>query len=110
MSPRGNGAVPSTPGVSREELERLHQAHSHKLLDLEAEHEKSVNTLNVELDSARNKIDELEGAVARKAMEVQFLEQEQDDHTDEIKRYVPHPFWSLAAILLAIALIRISYN
>lgn len=52
LSPQGNGKAThdAEPGVTREELERLHQAHSHKIMDLEADHAKAVEALKNQLE------------------------------------------------------------
>lgn len=74
--------------VSRDELQRLHEAHNLKIHDVQAEHERSIRALREELEVALSKADELQQEVARKAMEIQYLEQDQDEHQDQITRYV----------------------
>jgi DNA repair exonuclease SbcCD ATPase subunit len=90
-SPKANGngvAHLPSPGVTKEELQRMHEAHNLKLHDLQAEHEKALKALNEELDKSHSKADELQQDLARKAMEIKYLEQEQDDSQDQITRYV----------------------
>jgi chromosome segregation ATPase len=88
-APKVNGtAAPSDSGISREELIKLHEAHNLKLGDLKAEHEKEQKALQEALDHALGKADAHQQEVARKAMEVQYLEQEQDELNDEVARYV----------------------
>lgn len=54
QSPPANGKAGYTNGsVSREELERLHQAHSHKVIDLESAHEKAIQALREQLEEVR---------------------------------------------------------
>jgi len=88
-APRTNGAVhPASPGISEVELQQMHQAHNLKLHDLQAESEKATKVLKEELEKATCRIDELQQDVARKAMEIQYLEQEQDEKEDLIIKYV----------------------
>ncbi|KAG6888840.1 hypothetical protein C0992_007398 [Termitomyces sp. T32_za158] len=85
----GHGVVPQiSTGASKEELQRLHEAHNLKLHDLAAEHEKIIKVLKVELEAAHNKTEELNAEVQRKVMEIQYLEQDQEENQDQITRYV----------------------
>ena len=85
----GNGAVhPPSPGVTKEELQLMHEAHNLKLHDMQAEHDKAFKALQEDLEASRTKGDELQQEVGRKAMEIQYLEQEQDESQDQITRYV----------------------
>ena len=74
--------------ISREELQRLHEAHNAKLHDVQAEHDRALRTLREELEIARVKADELQQEVSRKTMEIQYLEQDQEESQDQITRYV----------------------
>lgn len=85
----GNGAPQAqTSGVTKEELQRMHEAHNLKVYDLEAEHEKALKTIREELEARHAKVDELQLEIDRKTMEIQYLEQEQDDSQEQITRYV----------------------
>jgi transcriptional antiterminator len=87
----GNGAAAdaSPAGVVTDEmLRQVHEAHNLKLGDLQAEHEKSTKALQQQLDDAQKKIGDLGAEVSRKAMEIQFMESEQDDHSETVTRYV----------------------
>jgi chromosome segregation ATPase len=90
-SPKGNGNgaahIPS-PSVTREELQQMHEAHNLKVHDLQAEHDKAIKALQEQLETALSQGEGLQQDVARKAMEIQYLEQEQDEHQDQITRYV----------------------
>lgn len=87
-SPKTNGvAQPLSPGVTKEELQKLHEAHTLKIRDLQAAHEKGLQALKDELEAAQSREDELKQDVARKAMELQYIEQEQDEGQEEITRY-----------------------
>jgi chromosome segregation ATPase len=87
-APKTNGnAAHGDTGVSKEELQRLHEAHNLKIHDLKSDHDKALQALREELESALQKTDDKSQEVARKAMEVQFLEQEQDELNDELARY-----------------------
>ncbi|KAJ7103667.1 hypothetical protein B0H15DRAFT_228317 [Mycena belliarum] len=84
----GNGAVapPQSPGITKEELQRMHEAHNLKVHDMQAEHEKAIKALKDELEAAETKVDGLNAEVARKAMEIQYLESDQDDTQERITR------------------------
>ena len=84
-----NGSTqPQQQTVTKEELTKLHEAHNLKIYDLQAEHEKALNTLREEVEVAKTRAGELEQDVGRKAMEIQWLEQDQDDNQEQISRYV----------------------
>ncbi|GBE78236.1 predicted protein [Sparassis crispa] len=86
-SPRSNGAAHArASSVTREELQRAHEAHNLKLHDLQAEHDRSIRLMREELEIALAKADELQQEVARKAMEIQYLEQDQEENQDQITR------------------------
>ena len=91
-SPKANGtngtAQPTSSGVTKEELQRMHEAHNAKVHDMQAEHDKALRALKDSLDASISKSEELQDDVARKTMEIQLLEQEQDESSDQITRYV----------------------
>ena len=74
--------------VTKEELTKMHEAHNLKIYDLQAEHEKALNALREEAEVAKFRVGELEQDIGRKAMEIQYLEQEQDESQEQISRYV----------------------
>lgn len=109
-SPRSNGNVVSqpvtSPGVTKEELAKLHEAHNLKIYDLQAEHEKSAKHAREELETAYNKISELQQDITRKAMEIQYLEQDQEESQEQITRYVRFfGFKGFVGALVAFAMI-----
>lgn len=86
---KGNGIVPSdSAAVSKEDLQKLHEAHNTKLHDLEAQHERAVTSLRGDLDTAVGRSEELQGEVDRKSMEINYLESEAEEKDDTITRYV----------------------
>lgn len=89
-SSRSNGNVISqsatSPAVTKEELAKLHEAHNLKIYDLQAEHDKSAKHARDELEAAYNKISELQQDITRKAMEIQYLEQDQEESQEQITR------------------------
>lgn len=88
-SPKRNGnAHSSGQAVSKEDLQRMHEAHTLKLNDVQAEHEKALKTLREELEVARAKSSELSSDVERKELEIGYLEQDQEEKDDQITRYV----------------------
>lgn len=87
-APKANGATQASSGITKEELQRMHEAHNLKMGDMQAEFEKTLRALKEDLDSAQNKSSELELEVNRKGMEINYLESDQEDQATEITRYV----------------------
>ncbi|KAG2159717.1 uncharacterized protein EDB93DRAFT_1111642 [Suillus bovinus] len=86
-APKNSGAMsPSLTMVTREELQRVHEAHNMKMHDVVADHERTVRDLRNEIDGFQNKLDEVHQDIARKSMEIQYLEQEQEEGQDSITR------------------------
>jgi chromosome segregation ATPase len=106
-APKSNGAAQaSSTGVTKEEIQRLHEAHNLKMNDMQAEFEKTVKALKEDLGAARAKASELELEVDRKTMEISYLEQDQEENQDQITRYVKlYGFKSFLGVLLALAFI-----
>lgn len=88
-SGKSNGVVATgSASVSKEDLQKLHEAHNMKLHDLEAQHERTVTSLRSELDETVSRTDELQNEVGRKSMEINYLETEAEEKEDTITRYV----------------------
>lgn len=106
-APRSNGAVhASTTTVTREELQKVHEAHNLKMHDLQVEHAHVVRTLETEVRTLQTRLDEVQQDVARKSMEIQYLEQEQEESQDSITRYVKvFGLQSLFGVVIALAVI-----
>lgn len=86
---KSNGSAHQrSASVSRDDLQKLHEAHNAKMHDLEAEHERAIRAMREELEITRVKADDLQQEVARKMMEIQYLEQDQEENQDQITRYV----------------------
>ena len=86
---KGNGVVPTgSAAVSKEELQKLHEAHNAKLNDLEAQHERAVTSLRSDLDTNVARTGELQNEVDRRSMEINYLESEVEEKEDIITRYV----------------------
>ena len=86
-SPKPNGAAqPASSGVSKEELAKLHEAHTLKIYDLEAEHEKKLKAAIAELEEWKEKNKQLMAEVERKNMEIKYMEQDQEESQNEITR------------------------
>lgn len=83
----GHARTESGP-VTKEEIQKMHEAHNLKMNDLRAEYEKELRELREELETVNGKTKELESEVSRKAMEISYLEQEQEESNDMITRYV----------------------
>ncbi|KAG2075044.1 hypothetical protein BDR04DRAFT_1006665 [Suillus decipiens] len=106
-APKNNGTMsPSLTMVSREELQRVHEAHNMKMHDVLADHERVVRDLRNEIDGLQNKLDEVHQDIARKSMEIQYLEQEQEESQDSITRYVKvFGLQSVFGVVIALAVI-----
>lgn len=86
---KGNGvATAPSASVSKEDLTKLHEAHNLKVHDLEAQHERAVQDLRGELNSAVTRTGELQNEIDRKTMEINYLESETEEKDDTITRYV----------------------
>ncbi|KAH7870750.1 uncharacterized protein C8R40DRAFT_1162989 [Lentinula edodes] len=85
-APKGNGSVPQSPGVSREELQRMHEAHNLKMNDLIAHHEKEMKVIKEERDNSLQSAREADERCSAKAMELHLLESESEENGDEITR------------------------
>ncbi|KAK7064336.1 laminin-like protein epi-1 [Favolaschia claudopus] len=70
----------------KEELQRMHEAHNLKVGDMQADHEKAIKGYKDELEASLTKVDELNAEVARKAMEIQYLESDQDENAERVTR------------------------
>ncbi|KAF9229141.1 hypothetical protein BS17DRAFT_688858 [Gyrodon lividus] len=107
VTSRSNGAVhASATTVTREELHKVHEAHNFKMHDMNAEHERVVRALRVEVDALQTRLDEVQQDVTRKSMEIQYLEQEHEESQDSITRYVKvFGLQSLFGVVIALAVI-----
>ncbi|KAL4242122.1 hypothetical protein ABKN59_001888 [Abortiporus biennis] len=86
-SPRTNGSAHArTSSVTRDEIQKLHEAHNLKIYDLQAEHERVLRDLRAELEASQSKADGLNQELQRRAMEIQYLEQDQEESADQITR------------------------
>ena len=108
-APKTNGsAQPASPGVTREELARLHEAHNLKMGDLQATHEKAMRAMQDELEKARQSIATLQADIDRKDMEINVLEQDQEESTDMITRYVR--FFGFRAFVVGAGALLVVYG
>lgn len=103
-----NGVAHHAPGVTKEELQRLHEAHNLKMHDLQAEHEKIVKALKLELEASESRRTDVLQEVERKKMEIQYLEQEQEDNQEQITRYVG--FFRLKGFIAAAIALAVIYG
>jgi chromosome segregation ATPase len=85
MSPKPNGNAP-TPVVPREELQKLHEAHSAKLSELEADHQKALEDLEEQLRAMKENYEAANAALQSKMLELQFTETEKQDLESELAR------------------------
>jgi len=90
-SPKRNGlaaAAAAAETVTKEELERMHEAHNLKMNDLQAQHDKEIRGLKEQVEAALAKTSEAEQDLERRKLEISYLEQEQEENQDQITRYV----------------------
>lgn len=88
-TPRSRGHGRSGSGaVAKEEIQKMHEAHNLKMNDLQADYDKKLKELREELEAANGRTKELETQVSQKTMEVSYMEQEQEEMSDTITRYV----------------------
>jgi conserved oligomeric Golgi complex subunit 6 len=85
MSPKPNGNAP-TPMVLREELQKLHEAHSAKVSELEADHQKALQGLEEQLRAMMENYEGANTALHSKTLELQFTETEKQDLESELAR------------------------
>ena len=74
--------------VTKEEIQKMHEAHNLKMNDLQAEYEKKLKEMREELVASSEKMKDLESEISRKTMEISYLEQDQEEANDTITRYV----------------------
>ncbi len=82
-SPRN---TPARTGVSKEEIEKLHQAHNMTLMMVEAEHKKEMEALKKQIARLEELVNEAQGERDRKELELTFVTQEKSDLEDEVKQ------------------------
>jgi len=88
MSPRKdtNGALPGSSVVTKEELQRMHEAHNLKVYELESSHEQMVKELTKKLEAATQLANDQQTLVERLQMEVNFVEQSAEENEDTLKQ------------------------
>ena len=89
-----NGTV---PGVTKEELQRMHEAHNLKVYEMEATHEQAMKVMKEQLEAAAAVAEEHKAMAERLQMEVTFAEQSAEDSENDIKQYVRVRFLLLSA-------------
>ena len=68
---KSNGATPAREtAVTKEELQKMHEAHNLKLGDLQAQHDRELRVLRDELDKALAASDDLNRQINQKVMEI----------------------------------------
>ncbi|KAF8337417.1 uncharacterized protein EI90DRAFT_3118868 [Cantharellus anzutake] len=78
--------TPSKAGVSKEEIEKLHQAHNVTLMTLEAEHNKEMQALKDQVARLEELVNEVQGEKEHKELELVFATQEKGELEDDLKR------------------------
>jgi len=82
-SPKPNGSAP-IPVVPREELQKLHEAHSAKVSELEADHQRALRNLEEQLRAMKEDYEAANAALQSKILELQYTENEKQDLESEI--------------------------
>jgi len=85
MSPKANGGQPSQM-VPREELLKVHEAHSAKLAEIEASSAKAMERLKQEVEELREESAELKGQLSSKTLELKFLGEEKAELEEELEQ------------------------
>lgn len=89
--------IPSTPRkesngnattVTKEELQRMHEAHNLKLYEMESAHAQAVKALTEKLEAATILAEEQHAHAERLQMELTFTENSAEEMEDELKQYV----------------------
>lgn len=83
-----NGAIPGSSVVTKEELQRMHEAHNLKVYELESSHEQTIKELTEKLEAATVHAEEQNTLAERLQMEINFAEQSAEENEDELKQYV----------------------
>ncbi|KAG5652300.1 hypothetical protein H0H81_005522 [Sphagnurus paluster] len=91
MIPKVNGnsngaAPPTSPSVTKEDLQKMHEAHNLKIYDLEAAHARAIKALSERVEASEKAAAELNLEIQRKTMEIQYLEQDQEESQEQITR------------------------
>jgi hypothetical protein len=82
---KGNGVLPASV-VPKEELEKLHQAHTLKVDELELAHKKALQAVQDELEESKKLQAELSEDNSRKALELNFTASEKDEAVEELNQ------------------------
>ena len=88
VSARSHGHGRTGSGtVTKEEIQKMHEAHNLKMKDLEVDYEKKLKILREELKAASEEMKELESQVSQKTMEISYYEHDQEEANETITRY-----------------------
>lgn len=83
LSPRANPT-----GTSKEELEKLHQAHNATLMEMEAAHNKALGSLKQEIADKQAALDSALAEASRKDMEIGYMAADKEETDNELERCV----------------------
>ena len=82
-SPRNSGA---TPSLSKEEVEKLHQAHNARIIEMEAEHEKALEALKEELAEKEEELAGIQSELETKGLEMGFMATDKEEVDNDLAR------------------------
>lgn len=97
----GTAAHPASPGFSKEELQKLHEAHNLKVHDIQSNHQKEGKELKARIEELEAELDDQKAKIEHKNMEIKFLESSDQDSADEISRYVICSWFDYKHLFLA---------
>lgn len=98
---------PAVTGVSKEELEKLHQAHNATLVSLEADHAKALQGLKDSLAEKEAAVESAEAETSRKAMEISYMAADKEETDSEVERCVSFFFSCVNQPKLMVILCRL---
>lgn len=82
-SPRTSGVSPS---LTKEEVEKLHQAHNARIIELEAEHAKALEAIQEQLVEKEAALADAEKDAETKILEMEFMASEKEELDSELER------------------------
>lgn len=84
MSPKANGQP--SQHVPREELLKVHEAHTTKMAEVDAAHTKEVTALKKQIADLTTESNELKNTLSSRNLELQFLGDEKTELEEEVER------------------------
>ena len=86
VSPKPNGQPSQL--IAREELLKVHEAHTAKMAEIDATHTREVTALKKQVEDLMTESNELKNTLSSRNLELQFLGDEKAELEDEVERCV----------------------